>query len=290
MVGHMHGTAARMRSVEQIIEAIDTAYEANAKTGRQIRLRASSLGKECLRALVFDFWWATDPQPVKGRIQRIFATGERIESEIISDLKRAGFEVVERDPANPTKQLSVNALHGHLFGYVDAVGRDREAGGDWLIIEVKSHNKNSFAKLLKAGCEATKPEHAAQLTIYMKLTDTPRGLYVAKCKDDEQIYMEVFELNESYASRLIERALAILDRKVLPARIASLPTHYKCRFCDHVDVCHNGRPFARNCRTCNHIVAIEGGEFACKKHECIIEKTLAETGCGEYQLASVFES
>lgn len=286
----LHGTPGRMRSVDELKAAIDGSMEAENAPKRQIRLRASSIGKECARSLVYDFWWATDPPPTAGRVLRIFRTGQRIEDEVIADLKRGGFEVINRDPDNPQKQISVSALFGHMFGYVDGIGRDRTGGGDWLVIEVKSHNKKNFDKLEKSqSVEAVKPEHAAQLTIYMKLTGINRGLYVARCKDDERDYMEPMTLNESYAIRLIERALAVLDRNILPPKIGPNAQYYKCRSCSHADVCHNNVPPSRNCRTCEFAKAIDGGEFGCSKHACTIEKALAETGCADYVLAEVFK-
>jgi len=284
----LHGTDARTREVEEIIRAIDESYVAESEENRPTRLRPSSVGIECSRQITYDFWWASDLKKFEGRMLRLFGTGHRIEDDMVLDLKRGGMEVLNRDPTNPKKQLSITALNGHMFGYLDAIVRDRVGGGGWMVCEIKSHNKNSYAKLLRGGCEATKPEHHAQLQIYMHFSGIERGVYFARCKDDDAIYLERIDLNEKFIERLLARAVAVLDRKVLPPKINNNPKSFKCRFCSHIAVCHGGVAVARNCRTCEHIVASEGGKFGCKLHACEVTKELALASCENYVVAEVF--
>lgn len=276
------------RTPEEIIAALDSVLEQDAKADYGVRLRPSSLGKDCLRSLMFDFWWLTEPVAPKAKQMRIFNDGHRIEDEIVADLKRIGFEVITRDPTNPKKQISVKALGGHMFGYLDSVLRDREGSNRWMVGEMKSHNKASFDKLKKSGVEASKPEHAAQLTIYLYLTGTERGLYAARCKDSGEPYYEHIDLNVKYAERLLERGKTVLARGVVPPKVGASPESYKCKFCSHHGVCHNGERPARNCRTCEHITLLDEGKFGCKKHGCEVEKDLAIKGCDDYDRATVF--
>lgn len=277
------------RSAAQLKADIDASYEAEQSLDRPKRVRPSTLGLECARQLAYDVLWVSKPKAVPAHVLRLFETGQREELRLLDDLRRAGWEVFSQDPHNPKRQVSAEALDGHSFGYLDGIGRDRANNGPWRVIECKSHNKASFEKLEKLqSVEAAKPEHFAQLQIYMYLLDIPRGIYTAKCKDNDKEYFELVDLNKSYVERLFEKAGMLIGKRLLPPKIGASAKSYKCQFCNHTAVCHDGAAVDRNCRTCLHSRAITGGKWGCDKHKCVIDKPLMIAGCADYQTADIF--
>jgi hypothetical protein len=51
------------------------------------------------------------------------------------------------------------------------------------VVEFKTHSAKSFRKLVQRGVAEAKPQHWAQMQVYMQLTGLTRALYVAVCKD-----------------------------------------------------------------------------------------------------------
>src|SRR5690242_12898556 len=77
--------------------AIYAAYEAEAGDGFREHLVASIIGKDCERALWYDFRWATRASHT-GRILRLFETGQLEEARLVRNLRRTGATVLEVDP------------------------------------------------------------------------------------------------------------------------------------------------------------------------------------------------
>lgn len=278
------------RPVDKLLQDIDAAIAATGRARHPQRIRAGAIGMPCKRALLYDFLWAAPPEVAGGKLMRIFETGNIEEERLIADLKRAGWEIMDRDPVDPKKQISVSFLDGHGFGYVDGQGRDRKVSSPWLIIECKSHNEKSFKKLIKEGVAASKPEHHGQIQTYMRERDIPLGLYIAKNKNTDEIHIEYVRHDEVYTSRLLESAGMIVSKSVMPPKIGRKPDHPNCMFCRKKEVCHNGVVPLRNCRTCEHSRALPGGIWGCQLHKCLLTKELAPHGCADgYQLAEIFK-
>ena len=99
-----------------------------------------------------------------------------------------------------------------------------EAPRTWHVIELKTHNARSFAELRTHGVQKAKPEHWAQMQVYMHLTGLTRALYLAVCKDTDALYAERVRIDHAEAERLIERAGRIIFATRPPARISEDPT------------------------------------------------------------------
>ena len=98
-------------------EAIFSAYEADTRDGFRTHLGASLIGKECERALWYDFRWATKAK-FPGRVLRLFETGNREEDRLVGNLRRTGATVLELDPETG-RQFRVQAHGGHFGGSLD---------------------------------------------------------------------------------------------------------------------------------------------------------------------------
>ena len=246
-------------------DAIYAAYEAKRSDGFRAHLGASIIGKPCMRALWYDFHWATPAQHA-GRILRLFETGQREEDRLVRNLRDTGATVLEVDPETG-RQFSVEAHGGHFGGSLDAVAIGiLEAPKTWHVVEFKTHGVKSFRDLCAKGVEVSKPQHAAQMQVYMHLTEITRAIYIAVCKDTDALYVERIHADRDMGARLLTKARRVIYAPRPLSRISEDPAWFECRFCDHHDLCHGGRPAARNCRTCMHATPVEDG-WHCARHD-----------------------
>ena len=239
-------------------DAIFASYEADADTGFRPHLGAPQIGKPCERALWYDFRWTT-PARFPGRILRLFETGQLEEARIVRNLRRVGATVLEVDPETG-RQWRVEAHGGHFGGSLDAVALGLiEAPKTWHVVEFKTHGLKSFRELVAKGVAEAKPQHWAQMQIYMHLTGLTRAMYVAVCKGTDDLHIERVRADNDAAERLLVKAGHVIYAPRPPARISEDPTWFECGFCDHHDLCHGDAAAAVSCRTCLHSSAIEGG-------------------------------
>lgn len=260
--------------------AIYAAYEAERSDGFRDHLGASLIGKSCERALWYDFRWAT-LQQFSGRILRLFETGNLEEARLVRNLRMTGATVLEVDPETG-RQWRVEAHGGHFGGSLDAVAIGlREAPKTWHVVEFKTHSAKSFRDLGAKGVAVSKPQHWAQMQIYMHLTGLDRALYVAVCKDTDALHVERVHADRAAAERLLDRARRVIEAKRPPSRISEDPTWWECRFCDHRAVCHDGAAAESNCRTCLHSTAVEGG-WHCARLDRVLDSAAQRAGCGKH--------
>lgn len=221
------------------LSAIYAAYEAGQGDGFRDHLGASLIGKPCARALWYDFRWVTVARH-SGRILRLFETGQREEDRIVRNLRATGATVLDVDPETG-RQFRVEAHGGHFGGSLDGVALGLlEAPKTWHVVEFKTHSAKSFAELVVKGVVLAKPQHAAQMQIYMHLTGITRALYVAVCKDTDALHVERIAADPAEAERLLEKAGRIINAQHPPARISEDPAWFECRMCDHHPICHGG--------------------------------------------------
>jgi len=243
------------------IDAIYAAYEADAGDGFRAHLGASLIGKECLRALWFDFRWATRAG-FPGRILRLFETGHLEEARIVRNLRRTGATVLEVDP-DTGRQWQVSAHDDHFGGSLDAVAVGLlEAPKTWHVLEFKTHSAKSFADLKRHGVQVSKPRHYAQMQVYLHLTSITRAMYVAVCKDTDELYVERLPADPAAGEALLLKAGRVIRAARPPERLSCDPAWWQCRLCEHHDLCHDGAAAERNCRTCLHVTPVAGGEAA----------------------------
>ena len=232
-------------------DAIFASYEADADTGFRPHLGASQIGKSCERALWYDFRWTT-PARFPGRILRLFETGQLEEARIVRNLRRVGATVLEVDPETG-RQWRVEAHGGHFGGSLDAVALGLlEAPKTWHVVEFKTHSAKSFRELVAKGVAEAKPQHWAQMQIYMHLTGLTRAMYVAVCKDTDDLHVERVRADGDAAERLLAKAGRVIHAPRPPARISEDPSLVR------VPVLRPPRPLPwrrggrGHCRSCLH--------------------------------------
>ena len=261
-------------------EAIFAGYEADASDGFRSHLGASLIGKACERALWYDFRWTTKAR-FEGRVLRLFETGNREEERLVRNLRRTGATVLEVDPETG-RQFRVQAHGGHFGGSLDGVAIHLlEAPKAWHVLEFKTHSNKSFTDLVAKKVRESKPQHFAQMQIYMNLMGMNRAMYLAVNKDTDDLYVQRVEADVAYTEQLLEKARRIIFAPTPLQRISEEPSWYQCRLCDHADVCHGTRAAEVNCRTCLHSTPVEGG-WHCDRHQKPLSEVDQRTGCEQH--------
>ena len=266
--------------MQNTITAIFDHYkQQNEKqTGGRPHLGASIIGKDCDRAIWFDFHWVTEGN-FSGRILRLFETGHMAEPRFVKNLRSVGVSVDEVDP-NTGKQFSITDHGGHFQGSLDglAIGL-HENPDEWHVVEFKTHGHKSFAKLVSEGVIESKPQHYAQMQIYMHYFKVQNAYYMAVCKDSDDLYGEIVPYNEQYAEVMIKKAKRIIDAAQPPEKISQNPSWFVCKFCDHWDVCHGNKIPKRHCRTCAFSTPKDDGSWHCEKYDNTLTIEAQREGC-----------
>jgi hypothetical protein len=114
----------------------------------------------------------------------------------------------------------------------------------------------------------------------MHYEDLPAALYFAVNKNDDELHIEVIEPNLEVAEKYKDRAHRIIYSDLPPKRIdGASPAWYICRFCDFKQVCHNGQPKEKNCRTCLHSNPDVNGIWYCARFDVTLDYHAQLRGC-----------
>jgi CRISPR/Cas system-associated exonuclease Cas4 (RecB family) len=236
-------------------------------------LGASQIGAECPRKLWYSFRWCLNPN-FEPRMLRLFETGKLEEIRVIKNLKDAGIRVWEVDPETGM-QFKFEMFGGHFSGSLDGVGKEfPEAPKTPHVIEIKTASDRRFKDLQKKGLKEAKPEHYAQVILYMHALKLTRAMYICVNKNTDDIYIERVYEDKIYAEELIQKAEVIIFSEAPPERIADTEGRFVCKFCEfkplcwqrELDVCPE-----INCRTCCHSTPLISGEWECAKKYTVDE-------------------
>lgn len=259
---------------------IDWAHEARREPPRA-HLGASLLGKKCDRALWLSFRWAVI-EPFPGRILRLFRRGHHEENWIVEDLKSAGINI--KNTGEDQKRLDFGC---HVGGSVDGIIEGGVPGAEKTqhIAEFKTHALKSFTDLQNNGVLKSKPEHWAQMQLYMLGTKINRALYLAVCKNDDHIYTERIRYDKEAAETLLARGHKIVKSERIPDPLSTDPSWYECRFCSSHEFCHSTKLTKEvNCRTCANATAEDDSTWSCAKWGPNVPYEHQLTGCSSHAL------
>lgn len=251
------------------VTAIYKHYEDNQSDWRRNHLGASLIGDDCERKLWYSFRWATKPK-FDGRMLRLFQTGNREEPRLVKNLRDIGITVWAHDP-DSGKQISYSAFGGHFSGSLDGIGIGFEESKNYHVLEFKTSGSKSFNVLKNKGVETAKFLHWAQMMCYMHFSGVDRAFYFCVNKDTDEIYAERVHYNKESALRLISKAERVIFAATPSYQICDTDADYRCRFCDHKEVCHGRKLPEVNCRTCSYADAMEDGTWKCCRDNHTIE-------------------
>lgn len=277
---------------------VDAIYELHASKEREQRLYlgGSALGAPCERQLWYGFRGAALVEPAP-RMLRLWETGHREEDRMVAELKAVGCEVLEKDPRTG-EQWSIDAYGGHFAGHFDGLIR-RVPGEDpdeWFLLELKTSNEKRFKALDRDGAGKTKPQHWAQMQIYIGFAraywdywgldgDPPRqALYLAHCKNDDKLYEEVVIYDDVSFQMLGAKALEVLSAVEPPPPVPKAsPRKPPCLWCDFSHLCLDGDVPAVDCRTCMHSTPdLDAGGWVCERYGRAIPDEGLTIACGEH--------
>lgn len=265
-----------------IKEGINAASAAKQGVRRSVRLSPSSLGEECTAATWYRWRWAMKPQPLDGRMARYNSKGDP-EEEVIADLLRASGWTVRTKDANGN-QFSISDLSGHMYGKVDGlVSHPEYTKGVEGLFENKYINTKRFVALTTKPLIEVDPKYYGQVVLYLMHLDLQFALFMPGNRNDSDIQPILIPRDDGYAKSLMRKGETVAQAIVRPARLAENPTHYKCKMCDFISVCHFGAPVDINCRACTYAMPVEDGKWKCGKWNAIIpNKEAMEAACSEF--------
>lgn len=247
------------------VVAIYEHYVSKRKSEHRPHLGGSQIGRECDRALFYQFRHVDRPV-FDGRVLRLFETGDREESRIVSNLRAIGVTVWDKDPETG-KQIAFSEFGGHFSLSLDGVGEGFTESKRPHTLEFKTMNDKNFRALKQKGVEQSKPVYWAQCQVGMHLSGIDRCAFIAVNKNDDEIYMERIRYDKSTGKALVERAEAIIFADKPPAKLSNDPSYFACKFCEFRHVCHEGKLPEVNCRTCAHATPERDGTWSCAKGE-----------------------
>lgn len=277
------------------LAAIDAYCKDNQKADFRRHLGASQIGKPCTRAIWYGWRW-TKKKLFEGQMVRLFERGQRYEDRFFNYLRAVGCEVWEFENPEKKTQWKISDVEGHLGGSLDGVGRGLPDLPPEMPfhIECKTHNLKSFTSLVEDGLMKSKWEHYVQCQTYREKMGLPVSLYMAECKDNDKLYLELVWRDPVQAQRTIDRARLIIYAHEAPPKINKSSAYYICKWCEFSQICHfkKTEQIERNCRTCQHSRPLKDGSG---NWECTLsdltedneilneEKQLA--ACPHYQLS-----
>lgn len=242
-------------------------YHANKPQTPRPHLGASLLGHHCERYIWLSFRWAIAEQ-FTGRILRLFRRGQLEESVVICDIENAGHKV--------TGEQTRVEFGSHVSGSIDGI-----IDGQYLL-EIKTHNEKSFNDLVTKGVQKSKPQHYAQMQVYMRGLDLAQAIYFAVCKNDDRLHIETVQFDAEFADKMIAKGQRIALSERIPEPISGDPTWYQCKMCAASDICHNGAELAQNCRTCAKAKPMPEGVWYCGHWFADIPFEAQQKGCEQY--------
>ena len=263
--------------------AIFQNYEKSAEAGQRPHLGASELGHECERYLWLSFRWAKQPD-FDGRMLRLFESGQLAEPRLIENLRAIGVEVSDRDEDG--NQWRFNAVGGHVGGSMDgaALGLP-EAPKTWHVLEFKTANAKSFAAMVKKGVKESKPQHYAQMQLYMGWAGLDRAMYLVVNKDTDDIHSERIEFDRKEFDRLLERAHRIVTGTEPAITLGENAEYFSCKYCRFKAQCYATEAPQVNCRTCAHSTPeLDGdGKWSCAEHKRDLTVPEQRQGCRDHR-------
>jgi hypothetical protein len=153
-----------------------------------------------------------------------------------------------------------------------------------------------FKDMQKSGVKKAKPEHYAQMQIYMKWSidqfgedGCRRALYFVVNKDNDDIYTERLEYNKQEAQALVDKAMAVITAPEPPVGVSTDPTWFECKFCDYQAICHGTDVPIPTCRSCVHATPELGGNavWSCASHSTVLSEKMQRKGCNDHRFIPI---
>lgn len=273
-------------------------YERNNQDQHRPHLGASIIGHKCQRYPWMAFHWIS-VKKFEGRMLRLFEYGHEAEVRMARNLRAIGVDLSTEDAAG--KQHTVGAFGGHFGGSMDGFGHGFAEGPSKAAVwENKTMSDSAFNTLLKDGLKKAKPQHYAQVMIYMGLEKMTRAMYTVENKNTDAIHSVWVHFDKEMFDVLMTRAFNTIKSFVPPEKISNDSSFWVCTQCDFHKHCHKGKVPEVNCRTCamakpiNYTEDVQvtdakgGGEWQCMRWNAKIPLDAQRVGCDAHRMIPIF--
>jgi len=250
-------------------------------------LGMSGVGHECERKIFYDFRnVSTNDFGING----VLATQDgHIQEQLFIDRIRFFMPEIELITEQRGGQIAVSDCGGHFSGHLDGVICGIfEAPKTWHVWEHKAVNETKFNKLktLAANEKTALKEwdiiYYAQAQVYMHYTDLSRHFLTVSTPGGRDYYSIRTDYNKKDALYYIERAKSIIENNDIPVKLSDKPEYFKCKWCNHQQVCHFNAVPALNCKTCNKLQYQDNTIFYCTEHKKNIEPAELKNACDNH--------
>lgn len=265
----------------QLIEKIDEFTVATEDQSRRPYLGASDVGERCLRKLYYKFRWVGQ-EKFDGRMLRLFARGDREETEIVRILRGIGLEVHTPNEGNK-EDFQFSDCDSHFRGTCDGTilipDEQGIADEDYAILECKTYSTERFKKLKQVGVQESDPSYFSQLQVYMGELGLAWTLFYAVAKETDEIFIQWVSFDRIHFETCLNKAEAVINAQVPPERISNDPNTFSCRYCHLTKICHSNEPIPdsqKHCRNCINGHPSTGGSWECSAGHPF------GTCCGDY--------
>ena len=269
----------RRKFIAQLQQEVDQFCRDEFYEEPRKHLGASVIGDDCKAKIWGNFRWLKEEKH-DGRQLRLFNRGHTEEHRFISWLRGVGFTVWEFDPGTE-KQFRISGSGGHFGGSLDGIGFREDIG--YVLLEFKTHNEKSFAKLEKEFTGKSKPSHYRQMCAYGKAYNLRFALYCATDKNDDELFYELIPLDFNEAEDLYRKADSIILSQEQPPKIAQTKTFFNCKYCHLSPICFDGEVPEKNCRSCKNASPIVEGQWKCALNALCIPDEVIKTGCPDWE-------
>ena len=258
---HADQGATFRRWLQKTLPAISDAYSADSFPFRS-HLGASIIGGPCVRKVWYSFRWSWITKH-SGRLLRLFNRGHTEEARFIALLLSIGCTVYQQDEHG--NQFRIKHAQGHFGGSGDgvALGLPDLPVGEPVLLEFKTSADSPFKKVLKEGVKRAKPEHYIQMQVYMGKMRLKYAAYFVVNKNNDELYGELIAFDDAAYNHTLEKAVMLVDMRTPPAKLNESPSFYMCKWCEYMDLCHKGAEPLETCRSCQHSMTSDNGEWMC---------------------------
>lgn len=269
---------------KQLLHDIDNYCSTEYDEGFRWHLGASLIGEKCYRKLWYTFRWVFHKKH-DGRQQRLFNRGHKEEDRFVEWLKAIGCTVYSHNENG--KQFRISGCNGHFGGSLDGIMYFPASYEikEPVLLEFKTNGTGmGFAKLLDNGVVIAKEMHFTQMSTYG--SDPNYNLQYAAyfniCKNDDNLHIEIVKLDHKHGNDMRLKAQNIIGSRTPPEKISQDKTFFNCVYCDFKEICHGGKPYEKNCRSCKNAMPVEKGEWFCEYHNGTIPRDFVKKGCDNY--------
>ena len=195
--------------------------------------RASELGHQCLRYLVLNRTHWEDKAPPDARLQMIFDVGRVFEEVVMSDLREAGFTILEQQrPFSWALHNITGSIDGKLLIADEAIPMEIKSAAPYSFDSI-----NSIEDMRRHKWHFMR-KYPAQLTLYMLMDGKDRGVFIFMNKSTGQIKDIWLDLDYELGESLIQKADTI-NKHVAEGTLPE-PMEYSeeiCTGCPFVHIC-----------------------------------------------------